>query len=191
MCHGPRQAHHSLPRHRRRSRRQGRQLREPARRRRSGRGRAPLRRAGRRRARVPRHPREHRDARPALRHDRGGRRSGVHSADRRRRRQHAVDDIRALLNAGADKVSINTAGGAQPGSLRRGVGALRLAVHRRGDRREAIGARSVAGLHARRSHADRHRCGRLGARGRRRAAPARSCSPAWTATARARASTSH
>ena len=42
--HGTRQAHHPLPRHRRRPRGQGRQFRQPARRRRSGRGRAPLRR---------------------------------------------------------------------------------------------------------------------------------------------------
>ena len=32
----------------------------------------------------------------------------------------SVDDIRALLNAGADKVSINTAGVAKPGLVRRG-----------------------------------------------------------------------
>ena len=80
---------------------------------------------------------------------------------------NSIDDIRALLNAGADKVSINTAGVAQSGAVRRGRRALRRAVHRRGDRREAVGARVVARLHARRPHADRARCRRLGARGRR------------------------
>ena len=55
-----------MPRRRRRSGGQGRQLRRPARRRRSGRAGGPLRRRGRRRARLPRH---HRVERPA-RHDR-------------------------------------------------------------------------------------------------------------------------
>ena len=103
---------------------------------------------------------------------------------------NSIDDIRALLNAGADKVSINTAGVAQPGAVRGGRRALRRAVHRRGDRREAVRARGVAGLHARRPHADRARCGRRGRARSSPAAPARSCSPAWIATARAPASTS-
>ncbi len=80
---------------------------------------------------------------------------------------NSVDDIRALLNAGADKVSINTAGVRNPGFRLGGGRALRRAVHRRGDRREAVGAGIVGGLHARRAHADRHRRDRLGARGRR------------------------
>ena len=61
-------------------RRQGRQLRQPARCRRSGRGRAALRPAGRRRAGVSRYPGERRIAGAALRHGRGRRRPGVHSA---------------------------------------------------------------------------------------------------------------
>ena len=79
---------------------------------------------------------------------------------------NSVDDIRALLNAGADKVSINTAGVRNPGLFDEAAGALRRAVHRRRHRRQAVGARSLAGLHARRAHADRARRGRLGARGR-------------------------
>ena len=79
---------------------------------------------------------------------------------------NAVEDIRALLNAGADKVSINTAGVNNPGTLRRGVRALRRAVHRRGDRREEVRGRRVAGVHPRRAHAHGHRRGRVGAGGR-------------------------
>ena len=50
---------------------------------------------------------------------------------------NTVDDIRALLNAGADKVSINTAGVRHPACSSEAAGALRRAMHRRGDRREA------------------------------------------------------
>ena len=102
---------------------------------------------------------------------------------------NSVDDIRALLNAGADKVSINTAACGIPALFEEASGTLRRAVHRRRDRRQADGAGSLGSLHARRAHADRPRRRRMGARGRGDAAPARSCSPAWTATARARAST--
>ena len=38
--------------------------------------------------------------------------AGLHSADRRRRRAQRSTTCARLLNAGADKVSINTAGGA-------------------------------------------------------------------------------
>ena len=103
---------------------------------------------------------------------------------------NSIDDIRALLNAGADKVSINTAGVANPAPVRRGVRALRRAVHRRGDRREAGGAGAVACLHARRPHADRASMPWSGRARSSLAAPAKSCSPAWIATACARASTS-
>ena len=103
---------------------------------------------------------------------------------------NAVDDIRALLNAGADKVSINTGGVANPRLFDEAAGALRLAVHRRGDRRQADGAR-VRGRSTRTAAARRPASTRSTGRARSsRAAPARSCSPAWTATARAPASTS-
>ena len=97
---------------------------------------------------------------------------------------NSVDDIRALLNAGADKVSINTAGVQQPGAVRGGRRALRRAVHRRGDRRQAGGAGGVGGVHARRAHADRPRRGGLGARGRR---PRRRRDPAHQHGSRRRA----
>ena len=52
-----------------------------------------------------------------------------------------VEDVRRLLNAGADKVSINTAAVQNPQLVARGVGALRRAVHRRRDRRQARASR--------------------------------------------------
>ena len=113
-----RQTHHSLPRRRRRPRRQGRQLRRPARCRRSGRGRA---RATTSRAptssRSSTSPRASRSAACILHMIEavaaqvfipltvGG---GV----------RAVEDIRRLLNAGADKVSINTAAVAESAAVR-------------------------------------------------------------------------
>ena len=133
--HGPRQAHHSLPRRHRRPRRQGRQLRQPARRRRSGRGRA--------RATTSRAPTSSPSSTSRASIETRGllydmieavADAGVHPADRRRRRA-PVDDIRALLNAGADKVSINTAGVANPGAVRRG--------RRRGTARSASSWRST------------------------------------------------
>ena len=51
-------------------------------------------------------------------------------------------------------------------------------------------ASALGGLHPRRPPADRDRRGRVGARAWPRPAPARSCSPAWTATARRAATTS-
>jgi hypothetical protein len=41
-------------------------------------------------------------------------RAMLHAADRGRRRAHAIEDVRALLLAGADKVSINSAAVADP-----------------------------------------------------------------------------
>ena len=75
---------------------------------------------------------------------------------------NAVEDIRALLNAGADKVSINTAGVQNPdliGEASARYGAQCIVV---GDRRQEVRGRRVAGLHPRRPHADRHRRGRVG-----------------------------
>ena len=73
-CNDAGQTHHSLPRRHRRPRRQGRQLRQPARRRRSGGTGRPLQPRGRRRAGVPRH---HRLERRARHH---GGRGGAHRA---------------------------------------------------------------------------------------------------------------
>ena len=74
----------------------------------------------------------------------------------------SIEDIRTLLRAGADKVSLNTAAlaaaRADPGSRP----ALRQPVHRGGDRRQARGRQAGAGraaplgcLHARRPPAAR------------------------------------
>jgi imidazole glycerol phosphate synthase subunit HisF len=161
---------------------------EPARRRRPGRDRPPLRRAGRRRDHLPRHHREL-DDRDIILHvveqvaeqvfiplTVGG---GV----------RVVEDVRRLLNAGADKVSMNTA-----------------AVQTRSWSSRPR-ARSAASASWWRSTPSRPRPaswevfthgGRKGtgldaiewARKVERWGPARSCSPAWTATAPRAASTS-
>ena len=47
-----------------------------------------------------------------------------------------LEDIRTLLLAGADKVSINTAAVAHPEFVKRGGGEIRQPVHRRRDRRQ-------------------------------------------------------
>ena len=91
---------------------------------------------------------------------------GVHSADGGRRRQLDRRHPRAAQRRRRQGQHQHRGRG-QSGAVRRGRRALRRAVHRRGDRREAVGARAVARLHARRPHADRARCRRLGARGRR------------------------
>ena len=105
-----------------------------------------------------------------------------------------VEDIRRLLKAGADKVSINTAAVDRREFVREACGEVRRPVHRRRHRRqEGVGSRRgrpLGDLHARRPQADRHRRDRLRPRGRARSAPARSCSPRWTATAPRPASTS-
>ncbi len=48
----------------------------------------------------------------------------------------SVEDAQAVLDAGADKVSINSAALAAPGTDRRAGDAVRRAVRRAGDRRE-------------------------------------------------------
>ena len=107
----------------------------------------------------------------------------------------SVDDVRALLEAGADKVSINTAA-VQDRSLVRAAsekfGAQCIVV--------AIDAKRVGSATAQRrasrsspmAGARRPASRRSAMRARwSRSAPARSCSPPWTATARARVSTSN
>ena len=87
----------------------------------------------------------------------------------------AVEDIRRLLLAGADKVSINTAAVARPDFVREaarkfGSQCIVVAIDAK-----AVGAGPVAGLHPWRAAADRHRCGRMGGppgRLRRRRDPA-------------------
>jgi len=81
-----------------------------------------------------------------------------------------VDDIRAMLKAGADKTSLNTAAVQNPDVVRAGADRFWLPVYRRRDRREASQRGTLGGIHAWRSQADRARCGEVGAarRGARR-----------------------
>ena len=81
-----------------------------------------------------------------------------------------VEDIRNLLLAGADKVSINSAAVADRALRARGGGEIRQPMHRRRDRRQARRRpgeppRWEIFTHGGR-RADRHRRGRLRARGR-------------------------
>ena len=59
----------------------------------------------------------------------------------------SVEDIRAILLAGADKVSINTAAIQHPELISEGATPLRLPVHRGGHRRPARRRRSGASTH--------------------------------------------
>ena len=98
-----------------------------------------------------------------------------------------VDDIRALLLVGR-RQGLDQHRGGPPARIRQGGGGeIRRSVHRGRDRRQegvaARRARALGDLHPWRAQADRARCGRLRARGRRarrRRNPAR---PRWTATA--------
>ena len=106
----------------------------------------------------------------------------------------SVDDVRALLEAGADKVSINTAAVKDRGLVRAAAekfGAQCIVVAIDAKRVPANGKRpALRDLHPWRPRGDGHRGGGLCAGGGRRSARAKSCSPPWTATGRARASTS-
>ena len=101
-----------------------------------------------------------------------------------------LDDIDTLLRAGADKVSLNTAVLGHARAHRRGGGALRRAVRGGGHRRAPRPATAGTVF----SHGGRRDTrARRGGSGRARppsAAPVRSCSPAWTGTAPAPATTS-
>ena len=89
-----------------------------------------------------------------------------------------VDDVRRLLNAGADKVSFNSAAVANPQVIRDASAQVRRAVHRRRDRRQAARRRrSPAGTStptagARNTGLDAVEWARAHGRG---TAPARSC----------------
>ncbi len=100
-----------------------------------------------------------------------------------------VEDVRRLLNAGADKVSINTAAVQNPELVREAssiVGCQCIVVAIDAKKRGA----ALGSLHPRRAQGHRARRRGVGAAHGRPPAPARSCSPAWTATARATASIS-
>ena len=94
----------------------------------------------------------------------------------------SVDDVDRLLRAGADKVGVNTAAIARPellSEIANRFGSQVLVLSRR---RPASGGR-LRGDHARRPAGHRHRRGRVGGRGARSWAWARSCSTPWTPTA--------
>ena len=77
-------------------------------------------------------------------------------------------DAAAAVDAGADKVSLNTAALADPALITAIADALRQPGGRRRDRREArvAGQRAVRGLRAQRQDRGRARRGRVGPRGR-------------------------
>ena len=80
----------------------------------------------------------------------------------------SVADAQAVLDAGADKVAVNSSALARPGADLRARGRLRLAVRGRRDRRASGAAARLRRLRQRRPHAGRGpRGGRLGARGDR------------------------
>ena len=79
-----------------------------------------------------------------------------------------VDDARALLRAGADKVSVMTSAIAASGAGGRAGARVRIPVRRGGDRRAAHRRRRLRGVHPRRAYADGHRRDLVG--GDRRAA---------------------
>ena len=87
----------------------------------------------------------------------------------------SVEDAQAVLDAGADKVSVNSAALARPELIDELAGGVRRAVRRARDRRESGSVRrrgtrapvEVGGLPGRRADADRARRRRVGARGRR------------------------
>ena len=108
-----------------------------------------------------------------------------------------VADVRRLLNAGADKASFNSAAVANPqvisdASDKYGAQCIVVAIDAKRRSADDAAARGPGWdvYTPRRPQEHRPRRRGLGARDGARAAPARSCSPAWTATARAPASTS-
>ena len=87
----------------------------------------------------------------------------------------SVEDAQAVLDAGADKVSVNSSALARPELLDRAGRPLRRPVRGDRDRRQTRGGR-LGRLRQRRPQAGRGpRRGRLGARRRSSAAPARCC----------------
>ena len=186
-----REKNHSLPRRDRRPRRQGRELRRPARRRRPGRDRRALQRAGRRRADLPRHHGHQRRPRPDPAHRRGGRRRGLHPAHRRWRRAHASPTCGACSTPAPTR-SASTRRRCPIRSVIRDAsakyGAQCIVVAIDAKRRDGAPGWEVYTHGGRRNTGTRRR--RSGRGGWPSRAPARSCSPAWTATAPGAASTS-
>ena len=131
--------------------------------------------------------------RPDRERHRGGGGAGLHPADRGRRR--ALGRRRAPPAQRRRRQGEHQYGrGAEPAAGGGCDRALRLAMHRGGGGREARARErhaALGGLHPRRTQRDRPRCAGMGPQDAGRRAPARSCSPAWTATAPATASISN
>ena len=105
----------------------------------------------------------------------------------------SVEDAQAVLDAGSDKVSVNSAALARPELIDELAGAVRRAVRRPRDRRQAARRTRIRSPGRPSSPAAARRRAATRSRGRARASSAgrgRSCSPAWTATARTPATTS-
>ena len=101
-----------------------------------------------------------------------------------------VEDIRRLLLAGADKVSINTAAVTNRELVARAAEKFGSAMHRRGHRRQARADDRRAGRSSPMAAATRPASTRWSLPARWwRWARARSCSPPWIATARGAATT--
>ena len=126
---------------------------------------AQLRRAARRRGRLPRH---HGDERRPCDDGRacGARERGAASAVLRGRGFRSVEDMRRMIAAGADKVSVNSAAVRDPELITRRA-RLRHSGGRVRHRREGVRGQSqqVGGLRFGRTHGDGHRRGGVGARG--------------------------
>ena len=103
-----------------------------------------------------------------------------------------VADIRTMIAAGADKVSVNSAAVADPSLITQAAAAFGSQADTLRHRREAAWRvtrdKWEVYVHGR-PQGDRHRRRGLGGRRPHDAGRGRSCSPAWTATAAATAST--
>ena len=154
---------------------------------------ALLRRGRRRRARLPRH---HRHARGAAHHARGRhahRRGGASSRTRSAAACARRPTSARCSRRAADKISLNSAAvrrpelitDDEPASTARSASSWRSTPAAC----PATG-RALGGLHQRRTHQHRARRRRVGRPRPSAAAPARSCSRAWTATAPRTATTS-
>ena len=97
-----------------------------------------------------------------------------------------LDDIRALLLAGADKVSINTEAVRRPEIRARGAPRNSAANASSPRSMPSASAARLRSVHPWRAQRDRHRRRRACAERWSSSARAKSCSPRWTATARAR-----
>ena len=102
----------------------------------------------------------------------------------------AVEDVQRLLNAGADKVSINTSAVLNPQLVkdaadRYGSQCIVVAIDSKRVRRP------LGSLHPWRPQGHRPRCRRVGAKRWQNSARANCCSPRWIATAPRAASTSN